>query len=108
MEFGEEYALAVKTGAYWMDESYPGWAQKIKLNYFKMDQCEHCIVGQAIGDYHTAIAAATGTKPMSRSGSEWAVEHGFDVPMRDFDLEQEYAAYQHLESLWTDQIRDRV
>lgn len=104
----EDYILAVKRGAYWMDENHPDWAQRIELDCFQMDDCQECIVGQAIGDYGTSIAKASGSHSWSKVGNDWAVEHGFDVPMKAYEDDAEYEAYLDLETLWTEQVRDRL
>lgn len=105
----EDMILAVKSGAYFLDENYPGWAAKIDFDRFEMDNCQRCIVGQAIGDYGLAIAKACGGEVYGHESNEWAVEHGFDVTMQAYDeSECGLEAYSELETLWTDQVRDRL
>ena len=104
----EDAILAVKRGAYLMDDQYPGWASTINFDTFEMDNCHTCIVGQAIGEYGEAISKFSGHKPYSNDASLWAVEYGFDVPMSAYEDENEFAAYAELETLWTEQVRERL
>ena len=106
----EDAILAVKKGADYMDENYPGWASLINFETFEMDNCHQCVVGQAVGEYGHAIGLASGQKPYSREASEWAAQYGFDVPMEDFAKGDDhvYQCYVGLETLWTDQVRERL
>lgn len=100
----EDAILAVKRGAYFMDENYPGWASKINLNRFSMSLCHRCIVGQAIGDYAMIISEASGQILGSVESDDWATSHGFDV---DYGRLVSYG-YKELETLWTEQVRERL
>lgn len=99
----EDMRLAVKRGAHWLDENYPGWALKINLNNFSMLSCERCVVGQAIGDYSLTIYnAASGSELWDIDSWHWAVNNGFDAP----GLEE--SQYMELEILWTEQVKERL
>lgn len=103
----EELQLSVKRGAYFLDEHYPNWATTIRLDKLKMDQCANCIVGQAIGEYSSSIAAACGVEPYSKAAFAWAIDNGFDVPDESMRGQAE-ECYQELEVLWTEQVKARV
>lgn len=105
----EDMQLAVKRGSYYMDENYPNWASAINFDTFEMDNCQQCIVGQAVGEFGVSIARASGQKPYSNEANLWAVEHGFDVTEIAYDeSELGFVAYQELETLWTEQVRNRL
>lgn len=105
----EDSQLAVKRGACYMDENHPGWASKINFDLFDMSNCQQCVVGQAIGKYGDAIAQASGSWAYSSEGSDWAIGHGFDVTAKAFDeSENGVNAYIELETLWTEQVRERL
>ncbi len=113
----EDARLAVKKGAYWMDENYPGWAQLIELDNLEMDACENCIIGQAIDGYYTDVTLkAIGTNHEEASSEQyrmavsWAREHGFDVGLFDgrFQWADIADKYHELETLWTDQVKERL
>lgn len=104
----EDMILAVKRGAHFMDEHYPNWATAIQLDRLEMNDCAVCVVGQAIGDYSNSIAEMSGTRSYSREANDWAEENGFDVPNA---LSGDYAIqnyYRKLETLWTEQVRERL
>lgn len=105
----EDTILAVKKGAYYMDTNYPNWASTINFNRLEMDNCQQCIVGQAIGDYGVAIARASGAEAYGKEANAWAIEHGFDVTMQAYEeSELGLEAYQDLETLWTEQVKNRL
>lgn len=104
----EDMKLSVKRGAHFMDENYPNWASMINFDTFEMDNCHQCIVGQAIGDYGIAISQACGQKAYSHEATAWAVEYGFDVAPEAYEIHDGYEAYRELETLWTDQVRERL
>lgn len=104
----EDMKLAVKHGAYYMDENYPGWATTIDFDMFDMSDCQQCIVGQAIGHYFTVISDASGQPHLNREAILWAIDHGFDVPKSAFDEGRVLDALTELEELWTEQVKDRL
>lgn len=108
--FSEDDALAVKRGAYWLDEEHPGWAEEINFDTFAMDNCQECIIGQAVGTYFQTIEKASGgySEDDHYHSDDWAIDHGFNIPWGDFSFEQEQEYYSHLEVLWTEQVRDRL
>lgn len=105
----EDMQLAVKKGAYYMDNHMPNWASAINFDRFEMNNCHLCIVGQAIGDYGIVISRACGQKPFSKEANEWAVEHGFDAPTAAFEESEDAVdCYRELETLWTEQVKERL
>lgn len=106
--FNEDAVLAVKRGAYWLDNNHPDWAQRIQLDELEMDDCAMCVVGQAIGDYSDAIAKAGNVQVYSLDAMEWSIDHGFDIPDSVEDYSDTQKRYRELETLWTDQVKARL
>lgn len=113
----EDAVLAVKRGAYWLDENHPGWVRKINLASLDMKLCNTCVIGQAVGDYYDTIrGAVTADHDDSIGADEWAVENGFCSPgvygpevgsYRSY-REVDDAYYGALETLWTEEVRKRL
>lgn len=115
----EDVNLAVKRGAYWLDENYPGWEKKIRLRSLVMNNCGDCIIGQAVGDFYDTIQTASGNV---EDGEDWAIENGFQSPnfynygyssaSQDFeaafDFAAEHAYYRASEVVWSDEVRKRL
>ena len=111
MEFiDEDMKLAVKRGAYMLDQKMPEWAELIRLEDLEMDDCGSCVIGQAVGDYGRGIAQLSGLKDYSREAFDWAIEYGFDLSDEMFDHGDGtgYRAYRQLETLWTEEVRKRL
>lgn len=108
MEFNEDAVLAVKRGAYWLDNNYPDWAQRIQLDELEMDDCATCIVGQAIGDFSETVAEAGNVAMYSLEALNWSVENGFDIPDNVEDYAETQYRYRELETLWTEQVKERL
>jgi hypothetical protein len=109
--FDENMNLAVKRGAYMLDERMPRWAELIRLEDLEMDDCASCIVGQAVGSYATGIAKLSGISEYSREAFDWAIDHGFDLSEDYFEKEggvAGYNAYRQLETLWGEEVRKRL
>lgn len=109
----EEMILSVKRGAYWMDEHHPGWARLIELNSLNMGNCDYCIIGQAvIGGYWKGLAEGSGCEnPHVETASVWAIDHGFDSPIRanaTWNNDPMAESYHQLEILWTEEVRNRL
>lgn len=98
----EELKLAVKHGVEWLDENHPGWERKINLRALDMNDCEHCVIGQAVGDYWNTISNAAG--PYTYNDLPWSVAHGFDVESGHERPHQ----YKDLEVLWTEVVKERL
>ena len=115
----EDLQLAVKKGIYWMDENYPGWARRIDTDSLLMENCDYCVIGQACMDQGYWEVIEMGAKSLDNA-NDWAIEHGFDVPMEDVPGDEYWASegegygpviqarYSMLEQLWTEEVRRRV
>jgi hypothetical protein len=71
-------AERVTRGAKLLDQKWPGWASKIKLNVLAMDDCVGCVLGQLAGDYEDGATKLFGR---GRSFQE-SVSHGFHIELR--------------------------
>lgn len=122
MDFiNEDMKLAVKKGAYWLDENYPGWAQNIDTEKLEMAHCEKCVIGQAVmsKSYWAVIDEAEGSY-RTQYAMQWAVENGFDANQDDVPVNDWYtddgcclselalSRYSGLETLWTDEVKKRL
>lgn len=96
----EDMKLAVKKGAVWLDQAYPGWASTISLYDLDMSECQDCIIGQVIGDFNYIIS--------SDKSVYWAIEYGFEVDYDTNDWESLQGEYAKLEVLWTDEVEKRL
>lgn len=92
----EEVRLSVKYGANFMDENFPGWADKINLSKLDMGDCEVCIIGQAVGNYFEVIDNHS-------DYSGWATEYGFDI-VEIYNYKDQYS---QLEEAWTEEVKNR-
>lgn len=98
-EISEETHQAVKRGVSWLDEKYPGWETKIDLDKLAMADCNYCVIGQAVGDFHVAIQEGA-----LDGNYDWAIEHGFDV-IEDVG---DGRSYRELENCWYEVVKDRL
>jgi hypothetical protein len=48
----------VQRGVDYLDEHYPGWADKINLDEFDLECGIHCVVGQVFGEYEENVYKA--------------------------------------------------
>jgi hypothetical protein len=120
----EDMKIAVKQGTFWLDENYPGWAERIDLDSLKMQSCENCVIGQAVMNkgYWQVIETASSAEDMGIA-VEWAIRHGFDADHTDMEDDEWYSytddgslglsrmakdRYLALEVLWTDEVRKRL
>jgi hypothetical protein len=104
----EETVLAVKKGANWMDENYPGWALSINLSELDMSNCDSCIIGQAAMDAYWRITDnAASAAGYYEHPHEWADEHGFDAAYI-YDPDKRLNVFRYLEDLWTDEVKKRL
>lgn len=83
----------VRTGAQWMDHEKPGWEEDIDREKLDIQNCDNCVLGQALGGY------------VSRSlpcfSIEFAVDHGFTAN----SLPQEWLP---LKTAWLSEINARL
>lgn len=105
----EDLKLAVKKGAYWLDENHPNWANSLNLEKLQMNNCGYCVIGQAVGHYFDTIAEAAGSEAEDEDLNEdtWAAKHGFQAP-EGVDYRECIEYYAGLETVWSDAIRSRL
>lgn len=111
----EDMKLAVKHGSYWLDENYPGWAQKIDVTNLHMRYCTTCVIGQAVmhKGYTEVVREAAGD---FEDNQAWAVDNGFDIYTSDLlspGFRNDYneimnSRYDTLETLWTEEVKNRL
>lgn len=106
---GENYRLAVKHGAAYLEErGASDWAEKIlaaaAIGQFQMSCGGQCAVGTVLGDYQTEFVGYEGTDQIDAEGAELSERCGFEVPGIN-DMWQEYAA---LEQAWIDLATERA
>lgn len=107
----EEIINAVQRGTAWLDENYPGWVNNIDLDNLSMENCENCVIGQAVGNYYQTIDLAAGDEYMSH---DWAFDHGFSMPniYRDpegcyYDEDAVQDSYDRLDMAWSGVVISR-
>lgn len=117
----EDMKLAVRKGTQWLNENHPGWESRIDTSNLHMDDCDTCIIGQAVMDkgYWAVLEEASGTSGFSDESMNWAIEHGFDANKSNLNGDTWYdrhfqltplasQRYYALETLWTDVVRERL
>lgn len=98
----EDAILAVKKGTQWLDENHPGWERRLDLSNLEMNNCERCVIGQAVGNFW--VTAGEEADRVGMDEEEWSVEHGFDVL---FVGTSTTVAYRQLEAEWTRVVTER-
>lgn len=102
----EDTKLAVKKGSIWLDDFHPGWAESINIDLLDMNNCNQCIIGQAVCNYFDLYQQATHQDNQYEDIEEWAIEHGFQAP--DDTDESQSTEFIKLETLWTKEVRKRL
>lgn len=118
MFIDEDAKLAVKKGAAWLDENHPDWMHHINLSELRMNVCNACVIGQAVGNYYAVINVAAGypergSASMQEESRHWAVEHGFQTPgftapNGDWDTIRNSDYYRGIETLWSTEVTNRL
>ena len=92
-----QLALAVKKGAYLLDEQNPGWRQQVAVGKLDLSSGRSCVLGQLYGDYHRGVAILD----LTDEEGEY-VDYGFDHPHGDVweDVEST-VIWRALDELWT-------
>lgn len=123
----EEYQLAVKKGAYWLDEVYPSWFEAINLESLDLSTANSCVLGQLVSkDDPDCFGFFTMTKwlaeGIANSKSEYKSplyqrhvvdefmhDNGFnineDVALDDIDEESVFGM---LTDLWAQEVERRT
>lgn len=101
---GEEARLRVKHGAYWLDQVYPEWVDKINLQTFDISRGDRCVLGQIAGgellfdlpEYASPVSGFTVLMVWAHEagGYEFMEEHGF-------------AGWAQDQNAWVDLIEER-
>lgn len=104
-DYSEEMKLAVKRGAYWLDQTYPEWLGMIDLQELDLAGVEKCVLGQVGGNWHYFEAFFAGLDGDDFfAGTRFIVEHGFDIP--DELVDEPTAAYDALTIEWQHYIKE--
>lgn len=106
MFISEDTMLAVKKGATWLDNYHPGWAKKINIDELDMNNCNQCIIGQAVCNYFDLYTKDTHAGWDYQAIEDWAIDYGFQAP--DGTDESQYQKFSNLETVWSDEVRKRL
>lgn len=98
---GIDYAARVTKGAALLDEKRPGWEREIDLTRLDVNDPEHCVTAQTIGegDYFRG-------KERLRLSSDESAEHGFVLTDDEYD-EAGSEGYAPLTQAWRELISSR-
>ena len=88
----QEARSRAKYGAEFMDHERRGWAKKIDLGRFRIENCLECVLGQLFGSY------MEGRYALKLKDGE-SLELGFDCWREDNDF---------LNAAWRDEIAQRL
>ena len=67
----------VARGAKLLDESQPGWRERIRADELAMETCDQCVLGQLYGDYATGFKEML--KPFDSRVQFSSGDHGFTL-----------------------------
>jgi hypothetical protein len=95
----QQLALAVKKGAYLLDEQFPEWRRQINLGILNLASSSCCVLGQLYGDY------ARGKDNLGLWEDGAGSEYGFDFPT-DPAENSTTIVWRALDELWTEHILD--
>ena len=94
MSWADDYATA---GARYLDEQDHGWADRINLGDFDMEDPCGCILGQLTGDFHDALREFG-----------WDLHQaallGFTIPSGYTDTDENWAG---LDQAWVNEVLSR-
>lgn len=103
----------VLKGVLYLDEHYPGWANRINLRTFDLSQSENCVVGQLMGSYAVNnVAKCFGvenlpTDTVERRLAVWKVGAAYGTLIDDNNLLNTDTTYTALEEDWRKAIKAR-
>ena len=92
-------AARAARGAKLLDDTFPGWADRINLGRLKMEQRKNCILGQLFGDFFI------GRKQFGFWKAFQMQKHGFFA--RLFSVTSTRVQYQRLTEAWTAEVNAR-
>jgi hypothetical protein len=98
-EPNEDEVLAVKRGAYWLDEVKPGWVSAIDLVEFDISSGYSCVLGQLFGDYDQGLGFASEHGEYNTEDL-WESRHGFNCDYSNI-------SYSGLNVAWKRYIEER-
>lgn len=75
MEIPEDFKLAAKKGAAFLDEARPGWAEAVNPITLELGFMDQCVLGQLYGDYNQGLSEL-------EVPSHHSVELGFNLRVR--------------------------
>lgn len=96
----------VDAGVRWLDETVPGWHNKIDLTVFQVNECGKCVIGQVFGSYNKLWSYFD-------HDMVWAHHHGFWCsPVEDMVDGEQFRMYMMdyydiLRQMWEDVIFNR-
>jgi hypothetical protein len=105
MHITEEDRLAVKKGAYWLDQVYPEWLEAINLDYLNLQSEAHCVIGQVVSGpvihpgYALMVEWLREVWPLDDIDI-WMHEHGFNLTPDRFER------WEQLTQAWADYIEE--
>jgi hypothetical protein len=93
----EDIKLAVKKGAYWLDQVYPEWVGVISLDRLDLQLGGSCVLGQIGGDYWEFFRLFKSITEFNSDVTAWMEDHGFEA-LDDYD---------ELTDAWVELIEER-
>jgi hypothetical protein len=99
-QISEDTQLAVKQGAYWLDQVYPEWTDHINLFTLNLVSAQKCVLGQIAGEFGRVMDLAQARElgdPMA--ALYWMIDHGFCASHR--------STYSELTDAWSNLVRER-
>ena len=97
----EDIKLAVKKGAYWLDEVYPEWEGMVDLEALDLQSSRCCVLGQIEVSAGRLWSGYTSVLVKHCLSNEFAVDHGFN---KADDAGETYA---QLTEAWIEFIGER-
>lgn len=101
----EDIKLAVKRGAYWLDEHYPEWEGLIDLATLDLRSPSHCVLGQIGERLHGGWTFYDMARDHGWGGDGEAHHHGFDV--NGDDLTEDPGIFERYTEAWKEFIEER-
>ncbi len=106
----DEAQARVRSGAAYLDQLYPAWADHININTFDLADCCRCVLGQLHGDYFTAVVDRRIIPRYAWQGPRVAFRRaealGLDAPDAPLEVERS-ADFALLQDAWVEAIAER-
>jgi hypothetical protein len=107
----------VKRGAFLLDATTPGWAEKINGDTLAMRWCDKCLLGQLYGDYDDGLKRIglllylgwdKGSNKETDEAEEIAAAHGFTITDEEYRVaKRDETVWPALADAWRIEIRSR-